>query len=272
MLWPLTWTIITGTVPGVLLGAWLRRRDAALMPWLAYGITLFAFSDLLFAVHVPYGTFLHSAVALVPHAYVAGLVGIAAAVDAVAHRRTSWNAPRARRVFTAMVVAVVVVGGIAGTGITLRAWQTEMDIRAPIVAALTDVPAGDRVMSPDAGAYRYLAGRAGIVTPDDPLSVVEGALRAYGVRWLVLERDHMVPALRPVLEGTERPAWLSKPILVVPASGGSTTSGSDALGERSGPEGSAAPGASVVPAAASTLPRAALYAVCLEAADPRCAP
>ena len=100
-------------------------------PWIVYGLTLFAFSALLFAVHVPYGTFLHSAVALVPHAYIAALVGIAGAVDWVARRRPSWNPPRARRVFTAMVVGVVVLGSVGGVvGSRCAPGTREADLRS----------------------------------------------------------------------------------------------------------------------------------------------
>jgi len=246
-----TMPLLVFLVPFLLIGAWLRRIDEAFQPWLVYGITLFAFSALLFAVHVPYGTFLHSAVALVPHAYLAALVGIAAVVDWVAARRPSWNPPRARRVFTGMVVGVVALGSVGGALITLRAWDAEMDVRVAVSAGLSDVPPADRVMSPDAGAYRYLAGRSGIVTPDDPLPVIEQALRTYGIRWLVLERDHLVPALIPVLTGEVRPDWLSPRLLVVPAGAGMTATGQGSPG-------------------ASPLPRAVLHAVCLEPADPRC--
>ena len=50
--------------------------------------------------------------------------------------------------------------------------------RTDILATLAAVadPA-DVLMSPDAGAYRYLGGWSGIVTPDDRLAVVEDALR-----------------------------------------------------------------------------------------------
>ena len=101
--------------PFTLIGGWLSRRDRAFIPWMVYAITLFAFSALLFAVHVPYGTFLHSAVALLPHAYLAALLGIAAAVRWVARRRPSWDAPRATRVFSAMVVGVVLLGSVVGS-------------------------------------------------------------------------------------------------------------------------------------------------------------
>ena len=251
-----TMPLLLFLVPFTLTGAWLRRRDPAFLPWLIYGITLFAFSALLFAVHVPYGTFLHSAVALVPHAYLGALVGIAAAVDWVARRRPSWNPPRARRVFTAMVVGVVALGSVGGGIITLRAWKREMDQRAPIVAALAEVPAGERVMSADAGAYRYLSGHPGIVTPDDPLPIIEDALRLYRIRWLVLEQAHLVPALAPVLSGELRPTWLSAPIATA-----------DALGvPLPGADPAATPGPDAIP-----VPVVALYAVCLEPDDTRCA-
>jgi hypothetical protein len=58
----------------------------------------------------------------------------------------------------------------------------------------------------------------------------------------------MVPALAPILRGEERPAWLSEPLVVVPP----LQDADDADGQ--------------VP-----LPRAALYAVCLEPGDDRCA-
>jgi hypothetical protein len=125
-------------------------------------------------------------------------------------------------------------------------------MRAPIFAALASAPATDRVMSPDAGAYRYHAGRAGIVTPNDPLPVVEQALRGYDIRWLVLERDHLVPSLEPLLAGTTRPAWLSAPRVVIPGR----------------PEPQAGRGSRT----ARVMPAAALYAVCLDPSDERCTP
>ncbi|MBA2570350.1 MAG: glycosyltransferase family 39 protein [Chloroflexi bacterium] len=237
--------------PFAAIGVWLRRRDAAFVPWIVYAITLFASSALLFAVHVPYGTFLHSAVALLPHGYLLAFIGIGAAIRWVAARRTSWDVTRATRVFTAAAVVVAIVGGVAGSLIALRAWRSEHDLRERITVALESAPPEERLMSPDAGAYRYQAGRPGIVTPDDPLPIVESALRAYDVRWLVLERDHVTSALAPILAGEVRPTWLSAPVLVVADQDGSPTAG---------------------PTVGSPYPRAALYAVCLAPGDPRCTP
>ena len=76
-----------------------RRRDATFGPYFGYATLLFAFSALVSAVHVPGGTFIHSAVALVPHGYVLALWGIVVAVGWIARRRAGWDAERAGRVF-----------------------------------------------------------------------------------------------------------------------------------------------------------------------------
>jgi hypothetical protein len=135
---------------------------------------------------------------------------------------------------------------VVATVVTARGWQRAQDIAVAVAAPLVDVPADERIMSPDAGAFWYLAGRSGIVTPEDPLPVVEDALRRYDVRWLILERQFMTRDLAPVLQGTVRPAWLSAPLVTVPAPGGASE-------------------------ASSPLPDAALYAVCLTPDDRRCA-
>jgi 4-amino-4-deoxy-L-arabinose transferase-like glycosyltransferase len=239
-------------VPMLLVGVADRRRDAAFWPWLVYGIVLFAFTTLVSAVHVAAGTFIHSAVALVPHAYLLSLIGLAVLVRFVAARRASWDVSRATRNLSLLTVGVIMVVSAASTVSTIRAWDQERAARAPLLEGLAArAHAGDRVMSPDAGAYRYHGGWGGIVIPDDPLSVVEEALRRYDVRWLAIERSHLTPGLRPVLAGEVRPTWLSEPLVVVL------------------PPPRAADGQAHVPADAE-LPVAALYAVCLAPSDARC--
>src|SRR5918999_3600062 len=126
--------------PFTVIGAWLHRRDSAFVPWIVYAVTLFAFSALLFAVHVPHGTFLHSAVALLPHAYVLAILGIAAAVRGVAERRPSWDGQRATAVFTAGAVLLGVLGGSLATATTSSHWDAERAVRRQVAAVLTDVP------------------------------------------------------------------------------------------------------------------------------------
>jgi hypothetical protein len=231
-------------VPFCLVGAWLHRRDPAFRAWQVYGITFLVFAGLVFAVHLPYGMALHSEMALAPQAYLLSIVGIGATVRWVAARRSNWDAVRATRNFTVIAVGLVWVIGAVATLLLAGAWQHEADYRT---ALLTEhpVPATDRLMSADPGAYWYRWGITGVPTPNDPLPVVEKAAALYDVRWLILEKDQLVPSLLPVLAGSEHPSWLSRPLAVVPAAAGDT-----------GPD--------------AALPQAALYAVCLSPGDARC--
>ncbi|MGO9205734.1 MAG: ArnT family glycosyltransferase [Candidatus Limnocylindrales bacterium] len=233
-------------VPFCLVGVWLHRHDPAFHPWLVYGTTFLLFAGVVFAVHLPYGMALHSEMALVPQAYLLSVVGIGATVRWVAARRPHWDAPRATRTFT--VTAIVLVWLVSGlsTGLLARAWGREADYRTALMAA-HPIPSTDRLMSPDPGAYWYHWGIVGIPTPNDPLDVIREAAARYDVRWLAVEKDELVPALEPVLRGTVHPAWLSKPLAVVPEDPSAT-----------GPD--------------AKLPKAELFAVCLSAGDTRCAP
>lgn len=247
-------------VPPLMTGLWQRRHDLAFRPWVAYAVVLFAFSAIVSAVHVPHGTFIHSAVALVPYAYLLALVGLGAMVGWLARRRPAWR-PTAVRDISLLVVGVAIVVSSLATINTVRAWRREADAHADNLAALASLAEpGDLVMSPDAGAYRYLGGWWGIVTPDDPLPVVEDALRRYDVRWLALERDHVTGALRAVLAGDERPDWLSTPLSATPAEPAVSMAATD----------QDAPGDGT--SEAVDLPVSALYAVCLSPADERCSP
>jgi len=199
--------------PFVTIGIAARRRDLRFLPWLVYLVVLLLASGLLFAVHVPYGTFLHSVGAVVPHGMVLAIIGIGELVAAIGRRRPTWHVPRAASVITLSVTLIFLAVSAAGAAGTIGRWRAEAESREAIVAALRALPDDARLMSPDAGAYRYHAGRTGVVTPDDPLPVIEEAARRYGIGWLAVERRHLVHALAPLLDGGERPAWLAPPIV-----------------------------------------------------------
>jgi hypothetical protein len=77
------------------------------------------------------------------------------------------------------------------------------------------------------------------VTPDDPIEVIESVARAYGTRWLIVERADAARALRPVLAGEVDLPWIGPPAFTV-----------------AHPDGG--------------LPRLALFPVCTTEGDPRC--
>ena len=239
-------TIFSVLVGGVLLapfmvvGAWRRRRSRDFGPFLAYGVILFAFSALISAVHVPGGTFIHSAVALAPGAYVLALEGIVAAVAWIAARRRSWDRATAERIFTSAAVGFALVVGVAGSITTQAIWSDRRADFQAVAAALdaAGAPASDRVMSIDASGTRYWTGHGGVVLVNDPLDTVERVARAYEIRWLVVNRADSVLAVAPLLAG-DRPAWVGAPIL---ATAGSPGDGIDL----------------------------AVFPVCTQAGDPRC--
>jgi hypothetical protein len=253
--------------PLVAVGAWVKRRDVTFRPWLVYGATFLLACGAVFAVHVPHGMVLHSGLALVPQAYLLAFVGLGEAVRWVAARRSGWNRDRATRNFALIAVAVGWAFGLLGTVRLSAEWRAETEARRALLGAAPVIAAGDLLMSPDPGAFWYRFGVNGIITPNDPSAIVEAAARSYGVRWLMLERDHVVPSLWPVLAGAERPDWLSAPIAIVRSDG--TVQVAPATAVASGattPEPAPRAGAS----AALDLPIAALYAVCLDPGDTRC--
>jgi 4-amino-4-deoxy-L-arabinose transferase-like glycosyltransferase len=230
-------TLIAGglLLPFMLLGGWLRRRSIAFGPFFLYAALLFAFSTLVSAVHVPGGTFIHSAVGLAPHAYILAMEGIVAGVAWIAARRPAWNEDVAARVFLTTGVAFAVLAAIGGSLSVHARWRSEHAQRVAVAEALdaAGAPPTDRLMSIDAAGYRYFTGRGGVVLVNDPLDAIERVGRAYQARWLILERDESVAAVSGILLADERPAWVG-------------------------------------PATWRDGDRAAVYPLCFEAGDPRC--
>ena len=208
-------TLVAGVLlaPLMVVGGWARRRSPDFRPFFIYAAILFAFSALVSAVHVPGGTFIHSAIALAPFSYVLALEGVAAAVAWVAARRPAWDAPSATRIFSGAVVAFAVLCAVAGSLVVHRAWENRRE-RGLAVASTLDAagaPSTDRVMSIDAASTRYWSGHGGVVLVNDPLDTVRDVARAYDIRWLVLDKEDSTPATAPIIAG-DRPSWVGPPL------------------------------------------------------------
>jgi hypothetical protein len=225
----------------LVIGAWSRRRSIDFAPFFIYAGLLFGFSGLVSAVHVPGGTFIHSAVALVPHAYILVLEGVAVGVAWISARRRRWDREAATRVFTGAAVAFGAIAALTVAFGVHGGWEQKRSERQALAAALTLAGAtpDSRVMAIDAAGMNYAGGFGGVVSPNDPIDTIESVARAYRIEWLVLERDGIVPALGPVLAGESRPAWIGPAVYTIPASDGGT-------------------------------PRAAVYPICQGPADVRC--
>jgi hypothetical protein len=225
----------------MIIGAWARRRSVDFGTFFVYAALLFGFSTLVSAVHVPGGTFIHSAVALVPHAYILVLEGVAIGVGWIAARRRAWNRDVATSLFSGAVIAyAAILSIVVGLGVH-GGWEAQRADRRALSAALDLAGATPdaRVMSLDAAGFNYISGHPGVVTPNDPIETIQQVAKAYRIEWLIIERDNAVAALAPVLNGTDRPAWIGAPVYSIPD--------------------------------ASGMPRAALYPICLSPSDVRCA-
>ncbi len=227
--------------PTMVIGGWLRRRSPDYAPFFVYAVVLFAFSALVSAVHVPNGTFIHSAVALAPQASILALEGVVAVVVWIAARRSNWDVEQASRFFIAGAVGLTILVGVTFSFATRATWAAERDIKVAAGAALSEAGAlaDDVVMSLDTGGVRYWTGHPGVVAPADPIGTIEKVARAYNARWLLVEKKDTVAALAPLLEGVApQPSWV---------------------------------GTSVWRKSAGDSTEAALFPVCVSADDPRCA-
>ncbi len=210
-------TLVAGFVlaPFMVIGGWSRRRSLDFGPYFLYAALLFGFSTLVSAIHVPGGTFIHSAVALAPHSYILALEGIAIAVAWVAARRPTWRAESATAAFTGAAIVFAVGAAAVGSAFVHGVWDESRARFVRVAEALDAAGAAstDRVMSIDAAGTKYWSGRGGVVLVNDPQDVIHEVARAYDIRWLVLDRDDSVKSMAPVLDGTTRPSWLGEPIL-----------------------------------------------------------
>ncbi len=212
-------------LPLMLIGAWARRRSPDFGPYFVYVAILFSFSALVSAVHVPGGTFIHSAVALAPHGYLLALEGIAVAVGWIAAHRRAWNRETATALFSSAIVAIVVLVAVPGVLGTHARWGRERTERRAIAAALDLAGAAPdaRLMTLDAAGFRYHTGHGGVVTPNDPLETIREVAMAYRLEWLVIERDDAVPALAPIFSGQSRPTWIGPRLIGIPGPDGETS-------------------------------------------------
>ncbi len=184
----------------MIIGAWARRRSLDFGPFFAYVALLFGFSTVVSAVHVPGGTFIHSAVALAPHAYILTLEGVAVAVAWIAARRPAWDRETATRIFTGATLAFAGVAALFGSLFVHAVWESSRDKFVAVADALDRAGASktDRVMSIDASGTQYWTGRGGVVLVNDPIETIEQVARAYDIRWVVLDREDGVDAIAPI--------------------------------------------------------------------------
>ena len=238
------YAIVIGSIvliPFILVGAVGRLGSRDFTPWFVYTAVVFLMATFVYPLHVRGGAFIHSAIGLAPHAAILAMEGVLILVRWMAARRRGWNERVAGSVFAWGIVVLVAATAVVFGRPVQTGWDQSRQPRLALAAELDrlGVPADDRILTIDAAGMKYFTGRPAIVTPNDPIETIEAVARAYGTRWLVIERDDAAAALGPVLLGELDPAWIGDPVFEVPSASGGA-------------------------------PRLALYPVCTTEADTRC--
>jgi len=208
-------------LPFLIIGALARRSSKDFAPWFVYTFVAFAGATILYPLHVPGGAFIHTAIGLAPHAAILSIEGVLIFVTWIAGRRRRWETGPAGSFFVWGIVALVIASTVVFTPAVYAGWNASRVPREELAAELDGmgVLRTDRLLSIDAGGMKYWTGRPGVVTPDDPIDVIESVAKAYNTDWLVVERNDAARALGPVLAGT-RPSWIGPPVFTVPSSDG----------------------------------------------------
>jgi hypothetical protein len=217
------WVMIASIVllPFLLIGAVARRSAKDFGPWFVYTFVAFAGATILYPLHVPGGAFIHTAIGLAPHAAILSVEGVLLFVAWISGRRRNWEQGPAGSFFVWGIVGLVIASAVIFTPSVHAGWDASRQPRIALAAELDrmGVLRTDRLLSIDAAGMKYWTGRPGVVTPDDPIEVIESVARAYQTSWLVVERSDAARALGPVLAGT-RPPWIGPAAFTVPAPDG----------------------------------------------------
>jgi hypothetical protein len=192
-----------------------RRGLRAFWLWLSLFVI---WSVLLAAPHLTSGNFIHSAVTALPWFLVIGIEGLII-ITAYLHRhwrRFSLTGTRNKLVFMTLIAAIL-MSGVCVVSID-DTWATYRDLHQQAVSAIVSHGGeGQTVMCADPGLIWSLdPAEPGIQMPTSDLTVIGQVIKAYHVHWLILERQHIVASMAPVLTGQVAPPWSMTPILTVP--------------------------------------------------------
>lgn len=170
-------------VPLMLVGLWVRRRDAFLRGFWLYALGLHIAMTFVFTFPGVRGGLFHSAAALLPWWAALGAVGLDDGVDWVAKRRRKWNATTAKWIFSAALVLFVAFLSLS------LALPRRVNAGTPALYQMLSesIPPGSRVMINDPAQLYYFTGLGGVVLPNELADVIPEIAQKYAVRYLLLE-------------------------------------------------------------------------------------
>jgi hypothetical protein len=169
--------------PFMLVGLWVRRRDAFLRGFWLYALGLHLAMTFIFTFPGVRGGLFHSAAALLPWWAALGAAGLDDVIDWVAKRRRRWNAITAKWIFSSALVVFVAFLSVS------IALPRRVNVGMPNLYRLLSetIPAGSRVMINDPAQLYYFTGIGGVVLPNESPDAIPEIAQKYTVRYLLLE-------------------------------------------------------------------------------------
>ncbi|MDZ4767798.1 MAG: glycosyltransferase family 39 protein [Chloroflexota bacterium] len=186
-------------LPFMLYAGWRLRRDHFLHPFWLYALLMHIAMTFVFPFPGYRGGLFHSAAALIPCLSALAVVGIDAAVDAVARLRRRWRPIGAKRVFSGAALALIALLAFSYA----RAGRVDVVTNPPpLYAAVRDaLPDGARVLFDDPPALYYFSslggkdGFGGATLPNGDPDMLRAVAEAYLIDYLLLKTDRAaVPA------------------------------------------------------------------------------
>jgi hypothetical protein len=186
-------------LPLAALGAWRRRREAAVALPLAVLLTLYGLHSLVFPFQGVRGALFHALAGLVPWLALWTAWGLLLAISWGAARR-GWRESQARPILGGALASLLLLGGVTFTVDLRQRWEPHVQAYRAAGAWLdAHAPPGARLMGVDPPGLWYATGRIVVATPSDGPQALLRAAATYGVDY-VLVQPFSPPYLAPLYD------------------------------------------------------------------------
>ena len=171
-------------------GLWFFRKRPDLAPFYVYFVALVVLMAGLFTFHAPQSAWYHSAPAWLGFGLPLALAGLPPTATAIGRFWPFLRRPRTHAFLAGVGVLAAIVLSVLGSLSLYEGWVQgrERDEAAAsffVENGLTD----DVVMYREASALNLISGNPAVAIPYDPFPVIEEAVRAYDVQWVVVSQQ-----------------------------------------------------------------------------------
>jgi 4-amino-4-deoxy-L-arabinose transferase-like glycosyltransferase len=174
--------------PFVLIGLWKLRNHTLYRMVILYAGLLYTVMTFVFSFVGARGGLFHSGAALLPFYVAASLVGLDATIDWIARRRSTWNADRAKKIFSIAMVGLAVMLTLVITVSRLKDWNSVYD-QYQRLQTLT--PADAVVISNNPPLVWVAANRSGAMIPNGDEAVLLNVAEQFKARYVLIDGNHV---------------------------------------------------------------------------------